>query len=73
MYFYFLVKIINTLVQGGLSWDKINKMISDGRKEGDPLANMIMRIDWPENEVYFILIKRSLYIWKRKIVVQKLK
>ena len=32
------------MVQGGLSWDKIIKMINESRKAGDPLANIISRM-----------------------------
>jgi hypothetical protein len=32
-------------MSGGISWDKIHKMINESKKEGDPLANMISEMD----------------------------
>lgn len=29
-----------------ISWDKITKMINEGKKNGDPLANLIYKMNW---------------------------
>ena len=34
------------MINGGLNREKITKMINEGRKEGDPFANIIHKINW---------------------------
>lgn len=43
------------MVDSGLSWDKITKMINESKKTGDFLANMIFKTDWELNEVVILL------------------
>lgn len=43
------------MINSGLSWDKITKMINESKKSGDMLANMIYKTDWEENEVVILL------------------
>ena len=41
-------------MQGGLSCDKITKMINEGKKNGDPLANLIYEMNWVcDNNFFF--------------------
>ena len=39
----------------GFSWDKIIKMINEGKKTGDPMANLIHSMDFENNEVSILL------------------
>lgn len=39
----------------GESWDKIAKMINEGKKNGDIIANLIHSIDFDNNEVSILL------------------
>ena len=43
------------MVNTGLSWDKITKMINESKKSGDMLANMIYQTEWEQNEVVVLL------------------
>ena len=43
------------MVNSGLSWDKITKMINESKKNGDMLANMIYATDWEQDEVVILL------------------
>ena len=43
------------MLHGGLSWDKICKMINEGKKNGDPLANLIHDLHFETNEVSILL------------------
>lgn len=40
------------MVQGGISWDKIWKMISESKEQGNPFAAMITKISLDKNLVY---------------------
>ena len=39
----------------GLAWDKIHKMISEGKKNGDPLANLIYDMNFDSNSISILL------------------
>jgi hypothetical protein len=41
--------------QAGLDWDIRKKQIDESRKMGDPLALMIDKVNWLENEVVVLL------------------
>lgn len=43
------------MINSGLSWDKITKMINESKKEGNPFANMIHRTEWEQNEIVILL------------------
>ena len=43
------------MVEGGIGWDKIQKMINQSKKNGDPIANMIFKINFSTNEVTILL------------------
>lgn len=36
-----IIKIIKTMEDNGYSWDAIQRMVLESKKNGDPLANMI--------------------------------
>jgi hypothetical protein len=42
------------MLESGLSWDKITKMINESRNNGEYLANLIYDIKW----VIFFLINK---------------
>ncbi|EGR31934.1 hypothetical protein IMG5_099620 [Ichthyophthirius multifiliis] len=50
-----ITNILKTMKSSGLAWDKIIKMINEGKKQGDPLANLIHQIDFENNEVSIYL------------------
>lgn len=50
-----IIKIIKTMESNGYSWDDIKRMVSDSRKNGDPLANMIHDIDIMKSQVTVLL------------------
>jgi len=41
--------------QGGLPWDKISQMINDSKKQGDPLANLIHKMEFERNTITVLL------------------
>lgn len=43
------------MVDGGLQWDKIAKMINESKKDGDPLANMIHEMNFKNNKISVLL------------------
>jgi len=43
------------LKASGESWDKITKMINEGKKNGDMIANLIHGLDFESNEVSILL------------------
>lgn len=43
------------MINASLGWDKINKMINESKKSGDPLANMIYSTNWDNNEIIILL------------------
>jgi len=43
------------MIDGGLQWDKIAKMINESKKDGDPLANMIHEMDFKKNKITILL------------------
>jgi predicted ribosome quality control (RQC) complex YloA/Tae2 family protein len=43
------------MINSGLSWDKITKMINESKKTGEVLANMIYKTEWEQNEVIVLL------------------
>ena len=50
-----LSKIIRQMIQGGISWDKIQKMINEGKKSGDPLANLIHEMSFEKDQITVLL------------------
>lgn len=50
-----IINIIRTLKSSGESWDKITKMINEGKKNGDMIANLIHGLDFESNEVSILL------------------
>jgi hypothetical protein len=47
------------MLDNGYSWTQISKMITDSRKSGDPLANMIHNINLEKNTVTVLLADPS--------------
>jgi hypothetical protein len=45
------------MISGGISWDKIHKMINESKKDGDPLANMISDMDIVTILFYFLFFR----------------
>jgi hypothetical protein len=43
------------MVEGGLQWDKVAKMINESKKEGDPLANLIHDMDFMHSKITVLL------------------
>lgn len=39
------------MVDGGLQWEKIAKMINEAKKEGDPMANLINEMNFKANKI----------------------
>ncbi|KRX01107.1 hypothetical protein PPERSA_08208 [Pseudocohnilembus persalinus] len=50
-----IASIIKQMIQGGISWDKIYKMVNEGKENGDPLANIIEDMDFDRNRVTVLL------------------
>ncbi|EAR88515.1 fibronectin-binding protein A, amine-terminal protein (macronuclear) [Tetrahymena thermophila SB210] len=50
-----IINIIKTLKSSGESWDKITKMINEGKKNGDPMAYLIHSLDFENNEISVLL------------------
>lgn len=60
------------MISGGISWDKIHKMINESKKEGDPLANMIYDMDLVKLYSYnFRNAIQSLFYWE--MAIQKIR
>ena len=45
------------MLDSGLSWDKITKMINDSKNNGDYLANLIYDIKWVSKINFNSIIK----------------
>jgi len=43
------------MVNSGISWNDINRMIKDERKVNNPLANLIFKLNLEKNQVSLIL------------------
>lgn len=50
-----ILQIVRTMKQGGLPWDKISQMINDSKKQGDPLANLIHKMEFERNTITVLL------------------
>ena len=50
-----IIKIIKTMEENGCSWDDIKRMVSESKKNGDPLANMIHELNIHKREVTVLL------------------
>jgi hypothetical protein len=43
------------MLSSGIGWDDVNRMIKEERKAGNPLANMIYKINFEKSNVSLIL------------------
>lgn len=50
-----IIKIVKTMEDNGLSWDSIDRMVGDSKKNGDPLANMIHELNILKRQVTVLL------------------
>lgn len=50
-----IIQIVRTLIQSGVSWDKIREMVSESKKGGDELANLIHELDLEHDRVQILL------------------
>ena len=50
-----IIKIIKTMEDNGYSWDDISRMVSESKKNGDPLANMIHELNILKRQVTILL------------------
>ena len=50
-----VLKIIGTMESNGYSWEAMERMISESRKTGDPLANMIHLLNPVKRQVTVLL------------------
>lgn len=50
-----IANIVKQMKQGGLAWDKIHRMINEGKENGDPLANLIHDMDFERNKITILL------------------
>jgi len=50
-----IINIVGAMVQGGLGWDKIWKMINESKSNGDPFASMITKLKLDIDQVVILL------------------
>ncbi|CAD8063758.1 unnamed protein product [Paramecium sonneborni] len=50
-----IIDIIQKMMDNGIPWDKIQRMINDSKKEGNPLSNMIGGMNLKQNKVTILL------------------
>lgn len=50
-----VLKIIGTMENNGYSWEAMERMVSESRKTGDPLANMIHSFNAPKRQITILL------------------
>ncbi|CAD8050635.1 unnamed protein product [Paramecium primaurelia] len=50
-----IIDIIQKMIDNGIPWDKIQRMINDSKKEGNPLSNMIGGMNLKQNKVIILL------------------
>lgn len=44
-----IIDIVAVMVNSGISWNDINRMIKDEKKNGNPLANLIHKLNLEKN------------------------
>lgn len=54
-----IIKIVSTLVSSGTAWDKIKGQVSESKRAGDPLANLIHSLDFSKNTVSVLLQEKN--------------
>lgn len=50
-----IIKLIKTIEDNGYSWDAIQRMVLESKKNGDPLANMIHELNINKRQVTVLL------------------
>ena len=50
-----IVDILNVMLNSGISWNDIARMVKDEKKSGNPLANMIHKLNLEKNQVSLLL------------------
>lgn len=50
-----IIDILSVMVSSGISWSEIERQVKEERKSGNPLANLIYKINFAKNSVALIL------------------
>jgi len=50
-----VLKIISTMENNGYSWQAMERMVAESRKNGDPLANMIHHLNPVKRQITVLL------------------
>lgn len=50
-----IIDILEVMVNSGISWPDIERMVKDEKKAGNPLANMIYKLNLEKNQVSMLL------------------
>ena len=50
-----IIDILEVMINSGISWNDIARMVKDEKKAGNPLANMIYKLSLEKNQVSLLL------------------